>query len=123
MPIVIELPEEFIARHRGDTFAGQKVQTGTGQWLLADGASIQQMGTNTPLHVEPPPGVRELLELRRKYHSARAVLFEQAFAAMKNARLGNGVSFSWHPDYGPNPGDGKAGLFQLRRLPPTSESA
>ncbi len=65
MPIVIELPEEFIARHRGDTFAGQKVRTGTGQWLLADGANIQQMGTNTPLHVEPPTGVRELLELRQ----------------------------------------------------------
>ena len=48
MPIVIELPEEFIARHRGDTFAGQKVQTGTGQWLLADGASIQQMGRHPP---------------------------------------------------------------------------
>jgi hypothetical protein len=116
MPLVIELEHEFIARHGGDTFAGQRVSIGPGQWCFADGAMLTQHGTNAPMHVEPPENLRQRLELRRRYHNARKVTFEQAFAALKNALLGNGVSFSWHPDYGPDPGGGKPALLQLRAL-------
>lgn len=119
MPIMIESPEEFTARHGGKA-ALVKVKN---RWLLPTGASMLHDGF-TPAMYEPPDDPANRLKVRAAYHEARVEQFEKDFRKLKRALLGAvddggmGATFRWPDDgrYGPAHPTGQRALLHLKRL-------
>src|SRR5687768_11285160 len=80
---------EFLKRHGGDAVPIKSASTGQGDaLLLADGAMVQFATLYYPERfIEPPHNLKERLLARRRYHTVKLRLFEDAFRQLKAALL------------------------------------
>src|SRR5262245_22449931 len=116
MPLSIEMHPEWLTRH-GYKSRRDLIEVEKGTWMLPDGATLQNRGAE-PQYFEPPTGPRQLLEARKRYHSTKAAIYENAFRSLKFALLGQTpMPFIWNVEQlGPDPGgDGIPALAYLRQ--------
>jgi hypothetical protein len=117
MPMVlIESVAEFADRQVGRGGQHLLLKMGPGRWLLPNGAAVANSHTGGDhLKAEPPDDPTERLKLRLEYARELCARYEAAFGALKNAITGNGY-FDWKPLYGPDPGEPRLALLQIREL-------
>lgn len=107
MPMVIEYPVEFAARH------GDRVKVND-KLLFEDGATAS---SDFEQRTEPPQDPYHRLRYRRAFHLAKLKALETSFNRLKGALLGNLGTFHWDAELlGPDPGEAVAALEQIKQL-------
>lgn len=115
MPRVVFSHEEFLTMHG----QGPIVKLDPRTFALPDGASYQVAGNRDGaidryLYFNPPTGIHDLLQARRRYQQILANMAATAFNNLKGALLGRGV-FQWNQAitdlFGPPPPGGEMGAL------------